>query len=141
LVKASFNILSNHIFVQVPLLHVIFLYFLLIDHQLCLHECMFHFYNFKLCHPIMVVFCNLYLHPKGPTLMFHYIIYLWKKVVCLFCFVCTNEIHRTKMLQIVFLVSLESSQWGGVHHLGFMAFGLVVQKLLNIKWFFCWKLN
>jgi len=28
------------------------------------------------------------------------------------------------MLQITFLVSLESSQGGGVHGLGFMAFGL-----------------
>jgi hypothetical protein len=32
-----------------------------------------------------------------------------------------------------FLVSLESFGGGGVHRLGFMAFGLVVQKLLNIK--------
>jgi hypothetical protein len=36
-------------------------------------------------------------------------IYLWRKVVCLFCFVCTDEIHPTRMLQIAFLVSLESS--------------------------------
>jgi hypothetical protein len=40
------------------------------------------------------------------------------------------------MLQIVFLVSLESSQGGGVHGLGFMAFGLAKQKFLNIEWFF-----
>ncbi len=46
---------------------------------------------------------------------------------------CTYEIHRTGMLQIVFLVSLESSQRGGVHGLGFMTFGLVVQKFLNIE--------
>jgi hypothetical protein len=37
------------------------------------------------------------------------------------------------MLQITFLVSLESSQGGGVHWLGFMAFGLAVQKFLNIE--------
>jgi hypothetical protein len=37
------------------------------------------------------------------------------------------------MLQIVFLVSVESFQGGGMHHLGFMAFGLGVQKLLNIE--------
>jgi hypothetical protein len=37
------------------------------------------------------------------------------------------------MLQIMFLVSLESSQGGGVHQLGFMAFGLAVQKFLNIE--------
>ncbi len=100
--KTTFNIFNNCVFIQIPLLHVIFLYFLLIDHQLCLHEHMIHFHNFKLCHPIMVDFHNLYSHCEGPTLMFHYIIYLWKNVVCLFCFVCTNEIHWTRMLQIVF---------------------------------------
>jgi hypothetical protein len=36
------------------------------------------------------------------------------------------------MLQIVFLLSLESSQQGEVHGLGSMAFGLAVQKFLNI---------
>jgi hypothetical protein len=54
------------------------------------------------------------------------LIYLWRKVVCLFCLVCTYEIHRTGMLQIMFLVSLESSPGGGVHQFGFMAFGLAV---------------
>ncbi len=35
------------------------------------------------------------------------LVYLWNKLVNLFCFVlfCTNEIHRTRMLQIAFLVS------------------------------------
>jgi hypothetical protein len=37
------------------------------------------------------------------------------------------------MLQIVFLVSLESSSARGVHGLGSMMFGLVVQKFLNIE--------
>jgi L-asparagine transporter-like permease len=37
------------------------------------------------------------------------------------------------MLQIVFLVSLESSQQGGVYGLGSMMFGLAVQKFLNIE--------
>jgi hypothetical protein len=37
------------------------------------------------------------------------------------------------MLQIMFLVSLESSGGGGVHWLGFMAFERVVQKFLNIE--------
>jgi hypothetical protein len=50
----------------------------------------------------------------------------------LFCFVCTYEIHQTGMLQIVFLVSLESSWWGGVHQLGSMTFGLAVQKFLKM---------
>jgi hypothetical protein len=45
------------------------------------------------------------------------------------------------MLQIAFLVSLESSWQGGVHWLGFIAFGLVVQKFLNIERFLHWKLN
>jgi hypothetical protein len=39
---------------------------------------------------------------------------------------CTNEIHQMGMLQIAFLVSLESSQGRGVHQLGFMTFGLAV---------------
>jgi len=37
------------------------------------------------------------------------------------------------MLEIVFLVSLESSRWGGVQGFGSMIFGLVVQKFLNIE--------
>jgi hypothetical protein len=35
------------------------------------------------------------------------------------------------MLEITFLVSLESSQGGGVHCLGFMAFGLAGQKFFK----------
>jgi len=62
------------------------------------------------------------------------VIYLWRKVVCLFCFVCTHEIHQTGMLQITFLVSLESSQRGWVPQLGSMTIGLVVQKFLNIEY-------
>jgi hypothetical protein len=37
------------------------------------------------------------------------------------------------MLQIVFFMSLESSQPGGVHGLDSMTFELVVQKFLNIE--------
>jgi len=37
------------------------------------------------------------------------------------------------MLQIVFLVSLESPQQGGVHGLGSMTFGLAMQKFLSIE--------
>jgi hypothetical protein len=53
----------------------------------------------------------------------------------LFCFVlfCSHEIHQTRMLQIMFLMSIESSQRGGVHGLGSMTFGLAVQKVLNIE--------
>jgi hypothetical protein len=55
-----------------------------------------------------------------------------------FCFVlfCRYEIHWTGMLQTVFLVSLESSRWGGVHAPGSMTFGLVVQKFFSIEYFF-----
>jgi hypothetical protein len=37
------------------------------------------------------------------------------------------------MPQIMFLVSLERYQQGGVRGLGSMMFGLVVQKFLNIE--------
>jgi hypothetical protein len=37
------------------------------------------------------------------------------------------------MLQIAFLMSLESSQQVGVHGLGSMTFGLAMQKFLNIE--------
>ncbi len=45
---------------------------------------------------------------------------------CLFVLFCTYEIHGRRMLQIMFLVSLEGSPRAGVH-------GLDVQKLLNIE--------
>jgi hypothetical protein len=45
------------------------------------------------------------------------------------------------MLQIVFLVSLESSQQGCGHGLGSMTFGLVVQKFLNIDMIFSLKIT
>ncbi len=54
---------------------------------------------------------------------------------------CSYEIQRTGMLEIVFLVSWESSRRGGVHGLGSMTFGLAVQKFLNIEWFLHWKSN
>jgi hypothetical protein len=37
------------------------------------------------------------------------------------------------MFQITFLVSLESFRGRGVHGLGFVAFGLAMQKFLNIE--------
>jgi hypothetical protein len=51
----------------------------------------------------------------------------------LFCFVlyCNYEIHQTGMIQIMFLLSLESSRGQGVDGLDSMTFGLVVQKFLN----------
>ncbi len=43
------------------------------------------------------------------------------------------EIHETRMLQIVFLVSFESSQCGQVHGLGSITFRPAVQMFLNIE--------
>jgi hypothetical protein len=54
----------------------------------------------------------------------------------LFVLFCTYEIHQTRMLQITFLVSLESSQGGGVHGLGSIMFGHAGQKFLNMNDFF-----
>ncbi len=45
------------------------------------------------------------------------LIYLWRKVVCFVLF-CSYEIHQMGLLQIVFLVCLESSWSEGVHGLG-----------------------
>jgi hypothetical protein len=58
-----------------------------------------------------------------------------------FVLCCRYEIHQTRMVEIVSLVSLESFRRGGVHGLGSMVFGLAMQKFLNIEWFFHWKLN
>jgi hypothetical protein len=65
-----------------------------------------------------------------PTLSFLSIGYLWRY----FILFCSYEINWTRMLQIVFLVSLESCPLGGVHGLDSMMFGLAVQKFLNIEW-------
>jgi hypothetical protein len=61
--------------------------------------------------------------------------WLYMKEGSLFCFVlfCSYEMHQIKMLQIVFLVFLESSPRGRVHGFGSMAFGLVMKKFLNIE--------
>ncbi len=66
------------------------------------------------------------------------IIYLWRTIFVLFC---NYEIHWTRMLHIMFLMSLESFRWGGVHGLSSMTFGLAVQKFLNIEWFLHLKSN
>ncbi len=50
----------------------------------------------------------------------------------LFVLFCSYEIHQTRMLQIVFVMLLESSRRGGVHGLvGSMVFGLVVPNVLD----------
>ncbi len=68
---------------------------------------------------------------KLPNLTKDISIYEGRSIVCFFF--CTYEIHQTGMRQIVLFVSLENSQQEGVHHLGSMAFELVVQKFLNIE--------
>ena len=65
--------------------------------------------------------------------------YLYLKTSCLFvlsvlfCFVCHVEISQTVSPPVTFLVSLESSQRGEVHGLGFVAFRPIVGKILNFK--------
>ncbi len=77
----------------------------------------------------------------------HLFIYLFMKEGSLFCFIlyCNYEIHQTRMLQIMFLTSLESSQQERTNR---WCMGLVVpwwldlrckQKFLNIEWFFHWN--
>ncbi len=87
----------------------------------------------SVCDPENIFFTSMFTHktetgtanrwgttntkPLGP-------IYEWRKVVCFVLF-CSYEIHQTGMLQIVFLVSLESCRWGGVvQGLGSMMFGV-----------------
>ncbi len=59
----------------------------------------------------------------------------------LFVLFCSYEIHQTRMLEIVSLVSLESFWQRGVHWAWFLQFGLALQKFLNIEWFLHWKLK
>jgi hypothetical protein len=49
-----------------------------------------------------------------------------KQGILFVCFVCSYEIHQTRVLGVTFLVFLENSQEGGVHWFGFIAFGLAV---------------
>jgi hypothetical protein len=50
-----------------------------------------------------------------------------------FVLFCSCKIHQTGMLQMVFLLSLESSQPREAYGLGSMTFRLAVQKFLNIE--------
>jgi hypothetical protein len=71
---------------------------------------------------------------------YSYQIYLWSLFVCLFlfCFVCHFEISQTTAPLAMLLVSLESSQWVGVHWFGFTMFQPTTMEiqLLNIERFF-----
>ncbi len=73
-------------------------------------------------------------------------VYLFMKEGSLDCFVlyCSYEIHWTRMLQIVFLASLQTSWQGGVHGLGSIAFVPAVLEYwmifsLKIKLNCSWK--
>jgi hypothetical protein len=76
-------------------------------------------------------------------LVFGWQIHLWNMVVwfVLFYFLSHAKISQTTMLHVTLLVSLESSQWIGLHWLGLRLFGTTVWKLLTIELFFQWKLN
>jgi hypothetical protein len=72
-------------------------------------------------------------------------IYIWRKVVC-FVLLCSYEIHWNGMLQIMILVSLESSQWGGAwawFHDVWTCSAKVLEYWmifsLKIKWNCSWK--
>jgi len=82
--------------------------------------------------------------PRSFTLP--YGIYLWRKVVCLICFVCTHKIHWTRVLQIVFLVPLESSRGALAWFHGVWTCGVEVLEYwmissLKIKLNYSWKLR
>ncbi len=76
---------------------------------------------------------------------------IYEESLRLFCFVlfCSCEIHRTGMLLIVFLVSLESSGRGGLHGLWFHGVWTCGAKALEywmisslkIKINHCWKIR
>jgi hypothetical protein len=87
------------------------------SNKLCFSNCQ----NAITCtHFIFVlVFLNLILLIK-PMDGSSYI-YLWRKVGCFVLF-CSYEIHWTRMFQIAFLVSLESSRQEGVHGLSSKTF-------------------
>jgi hypothetical protein len=69
--------------------------------------------------------------------------YLSMKQGSLFCFVLFyhTQISQIMALHAMFLASLESSRWVGVHHLGLRLVGGAVWKLLIIESFCQWKLN
>jgi hypothetical protein len=95
--------------------------------------------NFSMSMFLELFWWSSYWHNPKP----HRILLLThnEEVVCLFVLFCIDEIHQTRMLQIVFLMSLESCQWGRGAWAWLMMFRLVMQKLLNLKWFFHGRLH
>ncbi len=82
-------------------------------------------------HLHLITKCQI--HYSGTQMEHKYLSMKEGNLFILFYFVCTYEIHQTRMLQITFLVFLESSRQGGVYVLGSMAFGLAMQKFLNVE--------
>ncbi len=68
------------------------------------------------------------------------IIYLWSKVICFVLF-CHTKISQIMAFHVMLLVSLQSSQWVGVHQVCLTFFGIIMWKLLIIEPFFQWKLH
>ncbi len=92
--------------------------FFMLTFPMCSHHALHVF------HEMFSIASHFYLIPFAQSWVF--MCYLSMKECSLFVLFCTYEIHQTGMLQIMFFVSLESSRGGGVHQLGFMAFGLAV---------------
>jgi hypothetical protein len=59
----------------------------------------------------------------------------------LFCFVCHVEISQTTTFHVALSISLESSQWEGVHQLSLKLFGAIMWKLLINEPFSQWNLD
>jgi hypothetical protein len=74
-------------------------------------------------------------------------VYLWRKVVCLFCFVLFVLMRSTEwirdasdcVLGLFGKLSTRRGAWAWFHDI--WTCGLAVQKFLNIEWFLHWKLN
>jgi hypothetical protein len=67
--------------------------------------------------------------------------YLSMKESSLFCFVVMRSTKPRCFRSCSWCLWKKTSWQGGVHGLGSMMVGLVVQKFLNVEWFFHWKLN
>ncbi len=75
-------------------------------------------------------YLSLFIGSKLKWELFPILTHLSTKEGSLFCFVCIDEIHQTGMLQIAFLISLESS-WGGGFHDVWTCSAKVLEMLNN----------
>ncbi len=83
-----------------------------------------------------VIYVFVYIHKCTGTTS-----YLLAGPACLWHLVWHAEISWPTRIHAVLLVSLESSQWVGVHWLGLRLFGATVWKLLIVELFSQQKLN